>query len=610
MKHDPDTALRDGRQAPVGSGADGGFRMWYDGGMRLTMRQRILIAFLAFIAGPTLVALVVTQRVTSSLLENRILLYSSQLTNQVTRAIDAHLVNYRNLTMQVYFNADLLEAVTDTPPADWAREDVISGFLQGFVNSDRYISTAYMIPDPVSMDGAIVQGMPYLGVADFVDRNRERIEASDGRLVWLPTREFQSVFGRWYDCFAAVRPVRSDGEIVALLVLLFREDFFRERYRDVRLESDETTYLVSDDATVVSSSDPARTASRVSPEFGERLHERANGWFLLPGAPDRYVAHSRSRVTDWVFVSEMPAPALFADLVPVRNLTILIAVLFVAFMGWLGASVSRRITSPLRLVQDGIHRIGQGDLSVRIALERDDDIGELASTVNRMAGRLEGLVQRVAEEERERQRDRLRFLQMQLSPHFVYNSLNTIRWMAIINRQENIKAMIDALIQLMKNVASPDAEHTALSREIALLEHYAYIQQMRFPNFQLSVDVPDDLMDARINKFVLQNLVENSIVHGFPDRSRHGRVSVTARVVDGDLMVTVQDDGVGFDPSDRPTPADEEHNHTGLARIQERIALVHGDGYGISVDSSPGAGTTVTVRVPYAEWKENSACVS
>lgn len=580
-------------------------------GMRLTMRQRILLAFFAFILGPTLVALVVTQRVTHSLFEDRVLRYSSQLTNQVTRAIDAHLVNYRNLSLQLYFNSNLLNAVTHTPPVLWSQAEVISRVLAGFVNSDRYISTAYLVAYPengrYSMDTAIVQGMPYLDVDAFLSSHHSEIERSNGRLVWLPTEELRSVFGRRYDTFTAIRPVRSGNQTVALLILLFREDFFRERYRDVRLESDETNYLATREGIVVSSGGARPIGSLLPDRITRELSATGSGWFLMSSPEEYYVAHSRSQVTDWAFVSEISRAALLADLVPVRNVMLVIAGLFIAFMAWLGSSVSRRITSPLQEIQRGIHRIGQGDLTVQLPAT-NDDMGDLADTVNNMVAQLNGLLERVSSEERERQQDRLRFLQMQLSPHFVYNSLNTIRWMAIINHQDNIKTMIDALIQLMKNVASPDAEHTTLNRELSLLRHYAYIQQMRFPNFALELDVPEELMQAQVNKFVLQNLVENSIVHGFSDRSETGVVRVAAWNEAGDLVVEVRDNGIGFDPSAAPTSHNEEHNHTGLARIQERIELVHGEPYGIEVASEMGAGTTVRLRVPLNIAKKEETC--
>jgi sensor histidine kinase YesM len=193
---------------------------------------------------------------------------------------------------------------------------------------------------------------------------------------------------------------------------------------------------------------------------------------------------------------------------------------------------------------------------------------------------------------------------MQLSPHFIYNSLNTIRWMAIINRQENIKAMIDALITLMRTVSSPDAEYTTLASELSLLRSYVYIQQMRFPNFALEVDVPERFGNARINKFVLQNLVENSIVHGFPDRSQTGEVHVSARAEEQDLVLEVRDNGIGFTPTDTRSSDDEEHNHTGIASIQERIFLVHGGNYGLEIESAPGAGTVARVRVPFIALAE------
>jgi sensor histidine kinase YesM len=257
-----------------------------------------------------------------------------------------------------------------------------------------------------------------------------------------------------------------------------------------------------------------------------------------------------------------------------------------------------------------VDRIGTGDLTTRIPYSNNDDVGDLAARVNEMAGQLEDLMKRISQEEKERQQQRLRALQMQLSPHFMYNALNTMRWMAIINRQDNIKTMIDALIQLMKNIAGPETEFTTLGRELNLLESYVFIQQMRYPGFSLAIEVPDELRGARINKFVLQNLVENSIVHGFSDRSEGGVIRVSAYTEAGTLYLVVSDNGVGFDPAEVATRADEEHVHTGLASIEERVSLVHGTQYGLELETTPGEGTSVTVRMPVELQEVEDQCAS
>ena len=244
--------------------------------MRLSMRKRILLAFLAFIVGPGLIAFVAAQRLASSFIQSRVLLYTSQLTDQITRSIDSHLVNYQTFTLQLYFNSELSAAASAPSAREGELEEVARAFLQGFVNSDRYVSTAYLMAvDPETSEygvsSAIVEGMPYVGVDAFLREHKERIQDSRGRLTWLPTRELQSVFGARYHCFGAVRPVRQEGEIVALLLLLFREDFFRERYRDVRLDSDETNYLVARDGTIVSSSNEARTGTPIDQTTSRRM---------------------------------------------------------------------------------------------------------------------------------------------------------------------------------------------------------------------------------------------------------------------------------------------------------------------------------------------------
>lgn len=199
-------------------------------------------------------------------------------------------------------------------------------------------------------------------------------------------------------------------------------------------------------------------------------------------------------------------------------------------------------------------------------------------------------------------------LQLQLTPHLLYNSLNTIRWMAQINGQENIKRITLALSKYLRSLSDIESEYIPLRKEAELLEDYVVIQKFRYRDFTICNHIPESLMDYRIHKLMVVNLVENSIIHGIADIPEPGVITVTASLEEHKLSVTVADNGVGMSPAmieaitssttHMSGNAETGANHTGLRNIQDRLQLYHGSRCSLSIQSTEGEGCSITITLP------------
>lgn len=191
----------------------------------------------------------------------------------------------------------------------------------------------------------------------------------------------------------------------------------------------------------------------------------------------------------------------------------------------------------------------------------------------------------------------------QLSPHFLYNTLNSIRWMAMIHQQTNIREMTDSLINLLEYSIRDVRAPVPLKKEIDILQDYVNIQKVRFQNFSITVNIPELYHEVPILKFVLQPLVENAIIHGLESLSGGGEICVEASRTGHDLQISVSDNGVGMNEERMAyvmdaLESDQDSNHVGLRNIRERVQMYYGKGYGIHITSRPGYGTKVTITIP------------
>lgn len=200
----------------------------------------------------------------------------------------------------------------------------------------------------------------------------------------------------------------------------------------------------------------------------------------------------------------------------------------------------------------------------------------------------------------------LNALQSQINPHFLYNTLETIRGQAIENNMPDIEIMTRSLSKMFRySINSPQA-HVTLREELAIVDNYFSIQHMRFGSkFKINLDIDDDCLDCIIPKLTIQPLVENAIFHGLETNENDGFILISAYTTENTLRITVKDNGIGIDEKKLmeingllSTKYTKSKKSIGIYNVHARIQLAYGTGYGLSITSFPNVGTTVTLLIP------------
>ncbi len=203
----------------------------------------------------------------------------------------------------------------------------------------------------------------------------------------------------------------------------------------------------------------------------------------------------------------------------------------------------------------------------------------------------------------------IELLQSQVNPHFLYNTLDTIRWMAVIQQCPGIASTVNSLVNLLKNLAKGTQDKIPLGEELDLLNDYIAIQNVRYvETFTFVNQIPAELLGLRIIKLTLQPLVENAIFHGIEPTGECGTITLSGRLEGEDLVLTVEDDGAGIPPDKLAalltTPRRKNRsslNGMGVANVHKRLQLTYGKSYGLTVESELGKYTRVHIRLPKEE---------
>ena len=281
---------------------------------------------------------------------------------------------------------------------------------------------------------------------------------------------------------------------------------------------------------------------------------------------------------------------------------------------WLDAVITR----PVAALRQRLDQISEGNFTIDHGIEWSNELGDIGRGINHLAGNVENLLARRLEDQKRKQDLEYQMLQTEINPHFIYNTLNSIRWMATIQNATGIAEMVTAFARLTKSISKSTEKLVPLQEELALLNDYFTIQQYRYGgDIQIEVAHIDDeaiCRDCMIPRFTLQPLAENAIFHGLEPEGGFGSVLLEIRVSPdgGDVLVTMTDDGVGMTPQqvahllDQPHGQDavEKIRHVGLWNVDRRLQYSFGSAYGLSVESEPGVGTAVTIRLPYRPNRE------
>ena len=268
----------------------------------------------------------------------------------------------------------------------------------------------------------------------------------------------------------------------------------------------------------------------------------------------------------------------------------------------------RMISVPVLQLRKQIQQISTGDFSENPAIEWNHELGDIGKGINRMASDIGELLHNRLEDEKKRQDLEYRMLQSQINPHFLYNTLNSIKWMASIQGADGIAEMTTALSRLLKSVSKGTSTLIPRRDELNLLQDYFTIQQYRYGGtLKMHISVEDDsLYECSIVKFTLQPLVENSIFHGIEPKKNAGTIKIDIRRTPDDcIRITVEDDGIGMtqETARRLLEEPEEHpsdffRHLGVSSVHKRLQYEFGPEYGIAIDTLQNQYTRMILTIP------------
>lgn len=317
-----------------------------------------------------------------------------------------------------------------------------------------------------------------------------------------------------------------------------------------------------------------------------------------------FVTYFHSPYTNWTYWYMIPYNELFIRVRLIRYfLVVLFFVLFVTMAGF-AVYFSKMVTDPIERLAGAMKQVQKGnfqtvDKFVPLELPKDE-VGELYRDFTRMIQEIQRLIKENYEKQLLIKETEMKALQSQINPHFLYNTLESINWMAKANQQHSISNMVESLGFLLRNSISMKESLITIEKELEVVRHYIRIQKFRFEErLDFRIEVPDEVRQFKIPKFTIQPLIENAIKYALEPKIGPCQIILQAFEKDGDFYVVVKDNGPGMDGLSTVRHVHEgKGNGIGINNIEQRIKLFFGSDYGIMIQSQTGKGTKVIVRLP------------
>lgn len=304
---------------------------------------------------------------------------------------------------------------------------------------------------------------------------------------------------------------------------------------------------------------------------------------------------------------------MFSHIVTVRNQVMGVVVFAIIVTTLLGYILYHVFQKKMTILLDSMQELQQGNFQTRLPVSSQDEIGRISESFNVMCEKLNAYVGRVYRAEIQRKNAEINALQTQINPHFLYNTLESIKSNAIMNHDEDTAEMITLLGNLFRWISRTDEKIISLEKELEYIRNYLRLQSYRYNRkLEVSIEVEEDFLDEKIPKLILQPLVENAIKHALDEVNRDKLIGIQVRKKKDVLEITVYDNGIGITTKRleeikeelQSSENQDEFESIGLKNVNQRLKLMYGPEYGLQINSIEEYGTAVKIRIPAGDMGE------
>lgn len=579
--------------------------------------QKLIITFVLAVLLPISISWYVMMSMNQKQMENKIQeLMTSQLV-QISERVDLTLDIYMNLVYQMNVDSGLIDEIKGLKSKDInkqveSRHNIYSR-LQEYNNSVggiRCISVITASGTDVTYDWGTASVRENIW-KDYVDLREtaayKKAQESTGIAI-LPTAVMEQDEEQLH-VFQIAKAIYDldelESEPIAAIVMILDESILKKLCENDReIAWNGINFILDSQSRIITYPDSFFAGTTLE------ANQNITDFIRMTGEmEDKKIGIStyEDTKTDWVYYNAYDLEKILAEISDTRRNALILGGFLIISACFLISGTVRNIGDSVKTIITGIQAVKSGDLKTEIRLEYKDELGEIAENFNDMTERVSILIEEVEGVTEKRKNAEIRALEAQINPHFLYNTLDSINWLAISRGEDEISEMLRNLGIILRYSVNKSNIEVSIAEVSDWIDKYISLQQMRFDHaFEFQLTVQEICKEYRIKKLLIQPFIENALIHGFKGIEEGGmlRVDISLTEEGKHICVIIEDNGNGLDQrqvtkyNDRSAAVEEDQEKIGLNNVFSRIEMYYGEKADWNVISIPDIGTIITLRFP------------
>jgi two-component system sensor histidine kinase YesM len=587
---------------------------------KVTLQLQILVYFIFFALIPTLIIGMYYYCDSVKTTKKYIGEVNYKIISHMMDNVDNQILQASNFYEWIYWNNNITELLKrsslDVKKYDAINKRAIDGIIKQFqfMPVTNYLLSLIVI----GINGLDVRygvEASLVNLDDIIQSKWFRQAKNQNGVFWGNRIENYTKITRDKFVVPQCRVIRNfnNGRILGYIVGLYSQDVFLDRYKKFFNNHSGKLYLITERGDVISTNQSDKVAANISnePFFKQLINCSAPFFEEIIDETMNIVTYKKSLETGWILVEVQPMTQIQKQKTIIKRTIILLIVGVIFMCLFLAIFLSYNLARPIKMLVLQVNEISQGNFDNEFSLNINNEIEVLSRSINKMKTDISNLLQESIQREREKKIIAIKMFQSQINPHFLYNTLNSIKLMAGLQGAKGIESVTVSLGRILKAALSGVNDKITLHEEIGIIDDYIAIQnRIRCNNYyiQFSKQIVDkSVLDCMVLKFILQPLVENAIIHGIQPKNGIGKIVLSVVRKDDKLVIEIFDNGVGL-KEEKIKAIEEKMNLNnalfeeqgiGINNVNQRIKLVYGERYGISIKSLAGQYTKVIIVLPF-----------
>lgn len=576
-----------------------------------SIRTAMLVSFSSIMLVALLIFLLIALNYTSNTVLENAIDYSSQLITQVNYDIDSYIDYMENISSMIAESSDVQSYFFDdsiSPSEAENQKSRIQAQFSTIMEGRKDIANIAIITQ--NGKNMVNTGSSELNeTVDIENMDWYQIAMNSKNGIALSSSHVQNAVRssyQWVITLSRALTNRKTGKREGVFFIDLNYSAISNLCNNNKIGKQGYIFIIDNSGNLIYHPKQQLIYGGLLKEYVDEVCSCREDYMELPDGKDtRLYTKCTSEKTGWTVIGMAYTSELLKNSRQTQILYIMIAIILLVATVLVSMGIAAAITRPAEQLRDAMERVEHGEFAnANVEVMVNNEIGSLTNSFNVMTDQIQRLMDQNIYEQKQKRKSELRALQAQINPHFLYNTLDSIIWMAEGKKNKEVVLMTSALARLLRQSISTENELVPLSQEIDYLKNYLAIQKMRYKDkLEYEIAMEPSLNYVQIIKLVLQPLVENAIYHGLKYKEGMGHLNIRGYHEEQKVFIEISDDGVGmseevlkhiFDQH----KIDRTRNGVGVYNVQQRLQLYYGEDYGIRYVSRLNEGTTAIVSIP------------